>query len=250
MKAITVRLPDDLRELLGYAAASSHQTQSDYLRGIIETHLDQIHMGQSRRETDVDIALTLVERQNLALAHLNLLASMGDLPAERYDKEASLSALEVLEGGYAGEYPRLFPPDDTGLTYQECRLVWDILDMFRVIASSVRDRKNGGWDQIRVSQAEHLGTFQGFDYQIELEGRMASYVEYLVKTRRWQELQKNVDKGLNSHTQMLPTYLAMLAAFKPLWRNKIAHGASSRNLSAEDLTRILLAIPGARRTAK
>ncbi|AIT62365.1 YfbU family protein [Corynebacterium doosanense] len=250
MKAITVRLPDDLRELLGYAAASRHQTQSDYLRGVIEAHLDQTHIGRPPRDNTGDITLTLVERQTLALAHLTLLASMGDLPPDRYDKDNSLRAVEVLERGYAGEYPQLFPQEEEGLSYHESKIVWDILDMFRVISSSVSHLGEGGWDQIPVLNAQHLGTFQGFDYQIDVEGKMAEYVDYLVRTSRWAEQQQAVDHGLNSHSQMLPTYLSMLAVFKPLWRNKVSHGTSRLTLSAKELADILLAAPGAERTGK
>ena len=150
----------------------------------------------------------------------------------------------MLERGYEGEYPQLFPSHAEALNAYDCELVWDILDMFRVILSSVEALGENGWDAIGVEHAEWFGKFKGFDYQNEREIQMAGYTEYLVKSGRWTEQEELVKEGTNSHRQMLPTYQSMLGAFKPVWREAVRGGGRSR-LSTQDLRKILLAAPGA-----
>ncbi|WP_313679844.1 YfbU family protein, partial [Corynebacterium stationis] len=54
------------------------------------------------------------------------------------------------------------------------------------------------------------------------------YVGYLVETCRWEEQKEFLQtQGGNSHTEMLPTYRAMLAEFKPAWRKAASRGARS-----------------------
>ncbi|WP_187973704.1 YfbU family protein [Corynebacterium poyangense] len=63
----------------------------------------------------------------------------------------------MLEHVYEGEYPQLFPNHTDTLNAYECELVWDILDMFRVIHFSVEALGENGWDAIGVENAEWFG---------------------------------------------------------------------------------------------
>lgn len=245
MKSITIRLPDELKDLISEEAENNGQTQSDYLRQLIEIHAGQIKEEEFRRKPTQEISLHAVERKTLILGYQLLLATHGDLPADQYDAEDISNAIQALENGYAGEYPQIFAGVDQGLTYDECRLVWDILDMFRVIKYSIRDLGTGGWEHTGVIDAEHYGSFHGFDFQIALESRLAGYVAFLVRTGRWKEQQPVIDTGGNSHSEMLPTYRSMLAEFKPVWRKATSRGGR-HHLSAEEIRDVLLAAPGAR----
>ena len=198
-----------------------------------------------RQPTEKNITLTSYERASLILQHQTLLAAQGHLPKESYDSEWHERAIEVLERGYEGEYPQLFPSHAEALNAYDSELVWDILDMFRVIHFSVEALGENGWDAIGVENAERFGKFTGFDYQRERESQMAGYTEYLVKSGRWTEQEELVKEGTNSHRQMLPTYQSMLGAFKPVWRKAVRGGGRS-HLSTQDLRKILLAAPGAR----
>lgn len=246
MKVLTIRVPDDLRALIADAAEANGQSQSDYMRQAIELHVNRVDPKYDRQPAEKNITLTSYERASLALQHQTLLAAQGDLPKESYDSTWHERAIEVLERGYEGEYPRLFPRQTEALSLYDCELVWDILDMFRVIHFSVEALGENGWDAIGVENAEWFGKFKGFDYQHERESQMAGYTEYLVKSGRWTEQEELAKEGMNSHTQMLPTYQSMLGAFKPVWREALRGGGRS-HLSAQDLQRILLAAPGARR---
>lgn len=244
MQTITLRVPDDLRTLIAEAAEANGQSQSDYMRQAIEVHVKRVDPKHDRQPTEKNITLTSYERASLILQHQTLLAAQGHLPKESYDSEWHERAIEVLERGYEGEYPQLFPSHAEALNAYDCELVWDILDMFRVILSSVEALGENGWDAIGVENAERFGKFKGFDYQNERESQMAGYTEYLVKSGRWTEQEELVKKGTNSHRQMLPTYQSMLGAFKPVWREAVRGGGRSR-LSTQDLRKILLAAPGA-----
>ena len=246
MQTITLRVPDELRTLIAEAAEANGQSQSDYLGQAIEVHVKRVDSKYDRQPGEKSIALTAYERASLILQHQALLAAQGQLPKESYDSKWHERAIEVFERGYEGEYPQLFPSSTEALDAYDCELVWDILDMFRVIHFSVEELGENGWDAIGVENAEWFGKFQGFDYQRERESQMAGYIEYLVKSGRWTEQEELVKEGTNSHSQMLPTYQAMLGAFKPIWREAVRGGGRS-HLSAHDLQKILLAAPGARR---
>lgn len=249
MQTITLRVPDDLRTLIAEAAEANGQSQSDYMRQAIEVHVKRVNPKHDRQPAEKNITLTSYERASLILQHQTLLAAQGHLPKESYDSEWHERAIEVLERGYEGEYPQLFPSHAEALNAYDCELVWDILDMFRVIHFSVEALGEAlgrnGWDAIGVENAERFGKFKGFDYQNEREIQMAGYTEYLVKSGRWTEQEELVKKGKNSRRQMLPTYQSMLGAFKPVWREAVRGGGRS-HLSAQDLRKILLAAPGAR----
>ena len=246
MQTITLRVPDDLRTLIAEAAEANGQSQSDYMRQAIEVHVKRVDPKHDRQPTEKNITLTSYERASLILQHQTLLAAQGHLPKESYDSKWHERAIEVLERGYEGEYPQLFPSHAEALNAYDCELVWDILDMFRVIHFSVEALGENGWDAIGVEHAEWFGKFKGFDYQNEREIQMAGYTEYLVKSGRWTEQEELVKKGTNSHRQMLPTYQSMLGAFKPVWREAVRGGGCS-HLSTQDLRKILLAAPGAQR---
>lgn len=245
MQSITIRIPDELKTLISDEAQNKGQTQSDYLRQLIETHAGQVRGEKFRREPNQEVSLNVVERKTLTLGYQLLLASRGDLRDDRYDAEYFRNTVEALEYGYAGEYPQIFAGADEGLSYDECRLAWDILDMFRVIKFSVRDLGQGGWQQTGVVDAEHYGSFRGFDGNLDLESRLIGYVDYLVRTGRWEEQREFLKETRgNSHSEMLPTYRSMLAEFKPAWRKAISRGGR-HHLNAEEIRNVLMAAPGA-----
>ena len=138
MKSITIRIPDELKALIAKEAEGNGQSQSDYLRQILETQIGQINKEEFQRQSQQNFSLSVVERKTLSLGCQLLLAAHGDLPDELYDAESIQDTMKALEYGYAGEYPRIFSGANDGLTYEECKLVWDILDMFRVIKYSIQ----------------------------------------------------------------------------------------------------------------
>ncbi len=252
MATITIRLKDETRDRIAEAAESQGVPLSDYIRGALETHLSlepSGDIGADRSASGEEISLEPFQRKVLQLLHRNLLATKGGLEDSYYDHDEEVRALKVLENGFAGEYSKEFADINDPMTRAECELVWDIFDMFRVIQASVNQLGTDGWNQIKVGNAKRHGSFGGFDFNDSDEARLANYAEFLVKTDRWTEQAEAFSRkndGGNSYRRMLPTYLAMLRVFKPIWRQAIRGGLSMGLLSAEDVERILLASPGAK----
>lgn len=252
MATVTIRLNDQTRDRIADAAEARGVPLSDYVREALEAHLTLEQagdIGADRPEDGEEVNLTVYQRKVLQLLHRNLLATQGGLTKSYYDAEQEVRSIQVLEYGFAGEYAQEFADISRPMTRSECELVWDIFDMFRVIRASVHELGRNGWNQIRVEDAEFHGTFQGFDFNDSDEIRLANYAKHLIKTDRWTEQKDAFGSGNdwgNSHTQMLPTYRAMLRVFKPLWRQAIRGGIHGHNFSATDLEQILLAAPGAR----
>lgn len=116
----------------------------------------------------------------------------------------------AVENGYALHYEWLTEHIDEGLTEAQCKLVLDILDMYR--AMHFAHKALGVKTQIKSDDIR----FQGFDGNGESE--YLGYVKYFVlDLERYTELldsQKYPD--FNSHCPMLDTYERMLEIWKDL----------------------------------
>jgi len=75
------------------------------------------------------------DRRQLSLLH-QILKAVSD---DEYEVEYHDKRVEVLENGFTGEYADEFAPIYDELSLDQCRLAWDILDMFTVIHASVND---------------------------------------------------------------------------------------------------------------
>lgn len=75
-------------------------------------------------------SLSPFERQTLALQH-QILAYLDANEADYHKRMA-----EVLTEGFTAEYSNVFSPYSE-LPYDDCRLLYDILDMFRVMKASI-----------------------------------------------------------------------------------------------------------------
>jgi uncharacterized protein YfbU (UPF0304 family) len=159
--------------------------------------------------------LTKFERLTLA-NQFRILANLE--PSSASDWKANAA---ILEQGYSGQYPSLFPGYSEELTPEECAEVEEILDMYRVLGDAYeRLPDHGGLTCNQV-------TFGGFDGNHEI--KQFAYAGFLVRDQaKWGEL-KNAE--LNSHSQRLPKYRAMLAVWKSL--------AESHDLSAEEALAIV-----------
>lgn len=245
MATVTIRLDDETRDRIAAAAGDRGVTVSNYIRDALENTLTlegADGIGGPRSDLEESVSLTTYQRKVLVMLHRNLLAAKGDLNDSYYDPEDEVRSLKILEGGFAGDYAKEFVDVSDSMTAAECELVWDILDMFRVIQSSME--KLGESDPIEIDSidgATRSAKFRGFDLNDSQEARLLMYARYLVSDDRWAEqaeaFGRENDRG-NSHTRMLPTYRAMLRVFKPLWRQTVQSGARW-HLSKNELESIL-----------
>ncbi|WP_024803057.1 YfbU family protein [Nocardia sp. BMG51109] len=219
MATITLRVDDKTRDELEALAQSKRVTVSLLLRDQIDDLLGRDIRGLDRRE--VPVSLTMAERLLLS-QQAKILAALHPDEADHYNQQA-----EILDEGFAGEYEAVFGTIGAEMTRSECELVWDILDMFRVLGASIdklspEDRAVLGEDRIRRLQ------FDGFDLADDLEGRLLTYTQYLVSPDRhlprWQEivprLEEIGDDG-NSHHRCLPYYQAKLEVYQPIFRSRM-----------------------------
>jgi uncharacterized protein YfbU (UPF0304 family) len=150
----------------------------------------------------------------------------------------------VLREGYAGEYGDVFADMRSEIARSECKLLWDILDMFRVLGASI-DRLSADDHGALGSANEDPLRFGGFDRNDPRECRLLGYVHFLVGRGRWAELKPRLaaigDNG-NSHAPLLPSYQRMLAAYTPIYgqtaKGARGYAADAGLLTVDELRRI------------
>lgn len=234
---ISVRVEGELRDRAEETAASAGMSISEWTR-----HLMRSELGMEVPDWSAPTSLSKRERLHLVLLH-RLARSLTE---EIDETEHHGRMVEVLEHGFAAEYSDEFAAIYDELAFEECRLVMDILDMFRVLGSSAEAVARDAVEQMG-EHAEHALAFAGFDFNSSREGRMADYAGYLIRQGRWTELAVHFDdeheRG-NSHMPMLDTYLRMLAVYKPIWENIVRGVGRGRYLLDEDeLAQVVRAWP-------
>jgi uncharacterized protein YfbU (UPF0304 family) len=178
-------------------------------------------------------SLAPVDRQQLILLHKVL----EHLDVDEADYHRRMS--EVLTQGFTLEYESVFSAY-AELPRSDCKLVMNVLDMFRVITASLVKLDPAERDPL-VAEYGFALWFQGFDGNDAREGKMGSYVTYLQSTDRWSDLQEDVDAadGGNSHSLMLDRYAAMLEVYRPLWEGNLRSlGLGRHHLDVEQLRQI------------
>ena len=238
MATVTIRLDDDTREELEEIARTRAVNLSDLLRDQIDALLGR---GVPIRG-DVPHTLSFPQRQILAQQHEILALLHGNDEYESHHRTMG----EVLREGYAGEYDSVFGAVQREMSRSECKLVWDVLDMFRMLGASI--------DRLPTDDRAALGDenearlrFAGFDLNDSREGRLLGYVRYLVDTERWTEIKPRLaeigDNG-NSHSPYLATYERMLAVYMPI------HEASARGKRGHSIDAWLLALDELKQVAE
>jgi len=160
-------------------------------------------------------SLTAVDRQQLILLH-NIMEYL-DVDEAEYHRRMR----KVLTEGFTLEYEYVFSTY-AELPRTDCTLVMELLDMFRVIKASLASLEPAADDNF-VGEHQWALRFRGFDGNDAKEGKMGSYVAYLLSTDRWGDLQEDVDAadGGNSHSRTLDGYVAMLAVYRPFWEKNL-----------------------------
>lgn len=117
--------------------------------------------------------------------------------------------IKILQYGFSRHYEWLMPLDDD-MEEAACAEVFDILDMFRAIHTSLKDNDNLPTDEKRRLK------FDGFDGNEEPE--QYSYARFLMQDEeRYPELARQcADEFLNSHYPVLSSYRRMLAEWRCL----------------------------------
>lgn len=233
---MTTRIDDRTREELEAIAQTGDISVSQLVRGQLD-----VLLGRDVAMVREDAPHTLSLQQRLILAQQHEI--LAHLNAEDEDAvEFHTNIVKVIREGYTGEYGDVFAGLDPELSRSECSLLWDVLDMFTVLAASV--------DYLSPEERDELGDderhlrFLGFDLNDPLEARLLSYTRYLLRAGRWPDIQKQFDelrdRG-NSHHRNLPVYQRMLETQREIMATRAERGrysAAGQRLSFEELRRI------------
>ena len=234
MPTMSIRVEDSLHQRIEDASGGEGLSVSEWMRKLIVSRLG-LDEG-----VDWTAPTTLSKRDRQQLALLHRLIELASADEDEANYHATMA--KVLQRGFTGEYPDEFISIDDEMPMSECRLVWDLLDMFRVIKASV---DSIGLEKVKQIDkiAEHSLAFRGFDFQNHRESRMAGYTRHLIETDRWIELAEHFDdkheRG-NSHSPVLDSYLRMLEVFKPIWAAKVIGADRGRYLLDEAHLRSLV----------
>jgi len=150
------------------------------------------------------IELTPIERMLLS----NQLRILEELCPDDASGPRGLTARrEAIDEGYFLDNLWMYPDSDT-MSEEECKEVWDTLDMF--------DRLQTGAEQqgcLEWLNEQPRGSFLGYDGNHET--KFLGFVDYtLYRLEKWTFL--NIPRGLNSHARMRPSYQAMLERWKAI----------------------------------
>lgn len=255
MSVITLRVDEATRDEVDRIARARGITISELLRRAIDEiveHKETLREAVGEmfgeeidiRRTDIPRSLGPVQRQTLALLH----EILSNLDPDGEEAAGHRRRAEVLQEGFAGEYSDEFVAIQHEMSISECELLWDILDMFRILKVSIAKLSPEHVASLG-EHAAHALTFRGLDLNDTREARLLAYARHLISTGRWEDLADHLgpdhDRG-NSHRRMLPTYLRMLTAFQPIWKTKITGRGSGPDgllLTSEELAEVLRAWP-------
>jgi uncharacterized protein len=230
MATVTIRIDDNTRDELEEIAHTRGVTLSELIRDQIDGLLGR-HV-----EMQGDAPHTLSPQQRLVLAQQHEILALLHADDE-YESRHHDALAELLRQGYAGEYGDVFSALHAEMSRSECKLLWDILDMFRVIEVSI-DRLSADDRSALGDDTRRWLRFAGFDMNDSRESRLLRYVHYLVDSERWTEIKPRLaeigDNG-NSHSRRLPSYERMLAVYTPI-DEQVAKGARGYSTDAQLLT--------------
>jgi uncharacterized protein YfbU (UPF0304 family) len=169
------------------------------------------------------ITLTPVERLQLVNQFLILEKLYPDL-AEQYAAQRA-----VIEKGFTIQYDDIFDSLYDEMTEDECRYVYDVLDLFRLLITSynaLADKEGLTPEDVR---------FQGFD--LNNEDKNFSLAKHLQEQGKWAE---TLTGNLNSHSQRtMWLYPHMLKKFKPIGDQLKASGNMHWLLTAAQIREII-----------
>jgi uncharacterized protein YfbU (UPF0304 family) len=164
-------------------------------------------------------SLTPFERLSL-MNQLAILKKLEPDNAEDYDNQ-----IEILHSGYTILYGDVFQSVYEEMDDEECRYVFDVLDMFRNLINSfngLKDKQGLTEDDVR---------FGGFDGNNE--AKRWAFAKYLKKSGRWQE---TLVGGLNSHSSTtMDRYPQMLERYEPIKQKIINSHMGNWQLTAEQI---------------
>jgi uncharacterized protein YfbU (UPF0304 family) len=167
--------------------------------------------------------LSPVERLQL-INQFRILEKLYPENAEDYAESRS-----IIAHGYTIQYEDVFTEVFEEMDVEECKYVYDVLDLHRVLIQSydeLTDKKGLTPDDVR---------FRGFDGNNE--SKRWAFAEHLQKQGKWKE---TLTGGLNSHSMMtMNRYPRMLEKYAPIREQIMASHTGNWILTAEQIKEII-----------
>lgn len=161
---------------------------------------------------------------------------LAEVTKDEDEREYSQRARNVLSEGHTGLYELAFRDLYDEIPYADCQLVWDILDMFRVLL--------GSWRALKTDEPMPDGLrFQGFDLNDPREAAMLGFATSLIEDSKYSEQQDRFGAEFahgNSLSENLEMYQRMLTVFKPIWQSRV-RGGGGYHLTADEMDQIRVA---------
>lgn len=215
MPTTTVRLDDETRDALQRRADEAGVTVSDFIRDLIREAVMDLG-DRVTRDGYTPESLSPKDRHILSLLHRILgrvLPKDADTDTDG-NEEYQLERAHVLEEGFTLEYETEYAVISAELSARDSLRVMDIFELFRAAGDSIKILRQQG---TTVPDAlEAALSFQGFDFNDQLESKMAAYAKYMIDDDRWEEQAEffNGRTRGNSHSKMLDVYMRMLAEYR------------------------------------
>ena len=169
------------------------------------------------------ITLTPFERLSL-MNQLSILKHLDPENSEHYEDQ-----IEILHGGYTIMYGELFKTVFEEMDVDECKYVFDVLDMFRALINSfeaLEDKQGLTAEDVQ---------FEGFDGNNET--KRWAFAEYLQEAGRWKE---TLVGGMDSHSIMtMHRYPQMLERYEPIKQKILDSHMGKWQLTAEQIKEVV-----------
>jgi uncharacterized protein YfbU (UPF0304 family) len=167
---------------------------------------------------------TLSKVERLMLANqLRILEKLDSENADAYKKDR-----DIIVHGYTIEYEDVFTDIYDEMSVEECRYVYDVLDLYRVLISS--------YDKLKDKQGLTLDDVKFLGFDGNNESKRWAFAEHLKKEGRWTE---TLTGGLNSHSMStMSLYPKMLKRFEPI-RQQILDSHSDWTITADQIKKVI-----------
>jgi len=176
--------------------------------------------GRKDKAKQMETVTTLSKVERLMLANqLRILEKLDSENADEYRKDR-----DIIVHGYTIQYEDVFTEIYDEMSVEECRYVYDVLDLYRVLIRSyeeLKDKEGLTLDDVK---------FEGFDGNNE--SKRWAFAKHLKEEGRWTETL--TDAPLNSHSMStMSLYPRMLKRFEPI-EKKILDSHSGRWILTAD----------------
>jgi hypothetical protein len=173
----------------------------------------------------METVTTLSPLERLTLANqLRILEKLDTENADEYQRHR-----DIIEHGYTIQYGEVFTGIYDEMSVEECRYVYDVLDLYRVLIRSfeeLKDKEGLTPDDVK---------FRGFDGNNET--KRWAFARHLKEEGRWTE---TLVGELNSHSMStMRLYPKMLERFEPIQRAILDSHSGNWILTADQIKKVI-----------